>query len=80
MQNAKLDEFHLKDQIQKMEADIEKGNIITSMNLQNNVHAAKFKNFLTNPLKVGARAGACGPAGVVRGMWSRGCGLKRMGG
>ncbi len=43
IQNKKLDDFHLKDQIEKMTEDIDQGKLIQSMNLTGNVHATKFK-------------------------------------
>ncbi|GFH23795.1 uncharacterized protein HaLaN_21473 [Haematococcus lacustris] len=50
VQNKKLDEFHLKDQIEKMTDQIDQGKIIQSMNLTDNIHAAKFKKFISNPV------------------------------
>lgn len=46
------DEFHLKEQMEKMTQDIEQGKLIQSMQLGDNIHAAKFKNFIQNPLAV----------------------------
>jgi hypothetical protein len=55
VQNKQLDEFHLKDHIEKVEEQLEQGKLIESMNLTGNIHAAKLKQFMQNPVKVGAR-------------------------
>ena len=52
LQNKKLDDFHLKEQIEKMTEDIQQGKLIQSMNLTGNIHAAKFKKLMQNPLAV----------------------------
>ncbi|GAX84673.1 hypothetical protein CEUSTIGMA_g12094.t1 [Chlamydomonas eustigma] len=62
IQNQKLDDFHLKDQIDRMNADLEAGQILGSMHLGDNIHAARFKegmrditqgmlNIMKNPVK-----------------------------
>ncbi len=63
IQNKKLDDFHLKDTLDRMDADIEAGKIIGSMHLTDNVHATRMREgamrlkdgamtFLKNPIKV----------------------------
>ena len=39
IQNKKLDDFHLKDQIDRMNADVADGKILGSMHLGDNPHA-----------------------------------------
>ncbi len=56
VQDKKLDEFHLKDQIDKMTEDLDRGHIIESMNLTGNIHATKFKKFIKNPVQVRRRS------------------------
>eukprot|EP00798_Chlamydomonas_sp_ICE-L_P020089 gene20090-26807_t len=62
IQNKTLDEFHMQDMMTKMSEDIEQGKILRSMNLTDNIHAARFKEgakkfqqtalrFVKNPVK-----------------------------
>jgi CBS domain-containing protein len=44
IQNRRLDDFHLKDQIDRMNADLEAGQILGSMHLGDNIHAERFKD------------------------------------
>ncbi|GIL88475.1 hypothetical protein Vretimale_15336 [Volvox reticuliferus] len=50
VQNAQLDQFHLKEQLEKMAHEIDQGKIIGSMHLDNNIHAQAFKHIFTHPV------------------------------
>jgi chloride channel 7 len=50
VQNAQLDGFHLKEQLDKMAREVDAGKIIGSMHLDNNIHAQAFKHLFTNPV------------------------------
>lgn len=39
VQNTQLDNFHLREQLDRMAHEIEQGKIIGSMHLDNNIHA-----------------------------------------
>lgn len=50
VQNQKLDAFHLKEQIERMDNEIQQGKIIGSMQLGDNIHAQAFRRVFQHPL------------------------------